>query len=90
MLVWDQYRFQKKCAGTRYAELVFLDPVGCYGSHSALWCVRDAKCRRTIFVARVGLVRIPPKRVRTPNAKLVFLHPVVFGGHVVNPCVSRA
>jgi hypothetical protein len=31
MLGWDQYRFYKKCIGTRYAELVFLHPVGSAG-----------------------------------------------------------
>jgi hypothetical protein len=24
---WDRYRFDKQCAGTQYAELVFLHPV---------------------------------------------------------------
>jgi hypothetical protein len=28
MLRWDQYGFDKKHAGTRYNELVFLPPVG--------------------------------------------------------------
>jgi hypothetical protein len=28
MLSWDQYGFDKKCIGTRYAELSFLYPVG--------------------------------------------------------------
>jgi hypothetical protein len=28
---WDQYRFDKKRSGTRYAELVFLHPVGSAG-----------------------------------------------------------
>jgi hypothetical protein len=28
MLGWNQYGFNKKCDGTRYAELVFLQPVG--------------------------------------------------------------
>jgi hypothetical protein len=31
MLSWDQFGFDKKCAGTRYAELVFLHPVGSMG-----------------------------------------------------------
>jgi hypothetical protein len=31
MLGWDQYRFDEKCARTRYAELVFLLPVGFAG-----------------------------------------------------------
>jgi hypothetical protein len=31
MLGWDRYRFDKKCAGTCYDELVFFDPVGSVG-----------------------------------------------------------
>jgi hypothetical protein len=31
MLRWDRYVFDKKCVGTRYAELVFLHPVGFVG-----------------------------------------------------------
>jgi hypothetical protein len=31
MVRWDPYRFNKKYAGTRYAELVFLHPVGSTG-----------------------------------------------------------
>jgi hypothetical protein len=28
---WDWYRYDKKCGGTRYAELVFLQSVGAVG-----------------------------------------------------------
>jgi hypothetical protein len=31
MLGWDWYGFDKKCSGTRYAELVFLHQMGCVG-----------------------------------------------------------
>jgi hypothetical protein len=31
MLGWDRYGFDKKCAGTRYAKLLFLHPVGSEG-----------------------------------------------------------
>jgi hypothetical protein len=31
MLGWDQYECQKKCAGTHYAKLIFLHPVGFVG-----------------------------------------------------------
>jgi hypothetical protein len=36
MLRWDQYRFDKKCAGTPYDDLMFLHPVGfvCHVVHS--------------------------------------------------------
>jgi hypothetical protein len=32
MLGWDQYGFDKKCIGTRYAELLFFHPVGSRGT----------------------------------------------------------
>jgi hypothetical protein len=32
VLRWERYGFDKKCDGTRYAELVFLHPVG-YAGH---------------------------------------------------------
>jgi hypothetical protein len=54
MLVWDRYRFQKKRTRTRDTELVFLHPVGLWVTQ---WCIQGVKCRRTIFHARVGLVR---------------------------------
>jgi hypothetical protein len=31
MLIWDRYRFHKKCVDTRYAEHVFLHLVGSIG-----------------------------------------------------------
>jgi hypothetical protein len=31
VLGWDRYRFNKKSAGTRYSELVFLHQVGSVG-----------------------------------------------------------
>jgi hypothetical protein len=75
-------------AGTRYAEHVFLHPVGSCGSCSALRCVRDTKRRCTIFLASVGAMRTAQKLVRTPYAKLVCLHPMVSAGHVVHSCAS--
>jgi hypothetical protein len=38
----------------------------------------------TTFHARVGPIQIPQKCIRTPYAKLVFLHPVLSAGHVVH------
>jgi hypothetical protein len=60
MLWWDRYGYHKKCAGTCYAELVFLHPVGSMGHvvHSCIW---GAKHRCTIFHCRVDLVRFPFK-----------------------------
>jgi hypothetical protein len=42
------------------------------------------------FFARVGPVRITQKCIKTPDAKLVFLHPEVSVGHVVHSCASGA
>jgi hypothetical protein len=43
LLDWDWYRFDKKCAGARYAELVFFNPVGSMGHivHSGAFGVRN-------------------------------------------------
>jgi hypothetical protein len=46
--------------------------------------VRGTKHRCTIFLAWVGLVRIPQKCVGTNYAEFVFLHMVVSAGHVVH------
>jgi hypothetical protein len=44
MLTWDRYGFNKKCVGTRYAELVCFQSGGIHGSCSAFGCVQGAKC----------------------------------------------
>jgi hypothetical protein len=56
MLGWDRYGFCRKCDRTRYAELVFLHPVGSTGHvvHPG-----GGERRRAIFLASVGPVRIP-------------------------------
>jgi hypothetical protein len=48
MLRWDRYRFDKKRFRTRYAELLFLHPMGCTGHvmHSSVFESRNVD---TIF-----------------------------------------
>jgi hypothetical protein len=46
------------------------------------------KCRHTIFVARVGTIRIPKKRDGTHYVKLEFLPWVGYVGHVVHSGAS--
>jgi hypothetical protein len=57
---WDQSGFHKKCTGTRYAELVFLHPLGSV-SHIVHSCVCGREMSTCYFYARVGPVRIPQK-----------------------------
>jgi hypothetical protein len=61
--MWERYRFQKKRGGTHYAKLFFAS-VGISGSRRALRCVRCAKHRRIIFLARLAPVQIPQKTRR--------------------------
>jgi hypothetical protein len=84
MLGWDQYRFYKKCIGTRYAELVFLHPVGSAG-HIVHSGASGAQNIDALFFKlggnRYGLHK---KRPGTRYAAPVFLHPVGSVGHVVH------
>jgi hypothetical protein len=59
MLWWARCGFHKKRARIHYAELVVFASDGICRSHVAFQCIRAAKRRRTIFHARVGLMRFP-------------------------------
>jgi hypothetical protein len=52
-------------------------------SHSAFCSVRGAKFWRTIFHARVGLLRTPQKARWDTLRRTYFLHPVGSTGHIV-------
>jgi hypothetical protein len=79
---------EKSAPGHVTLNLCVLHPVGSYGSRSALRCVWGAKHRHTIFLARVGPLWIPQKCFGTTYDELVFLHLVVFAGHVVHSGAS--
>jgi hypothetical protein len=48
---WDQYGFDEKCIGARYAELLFFVSGGIAESRNAFRCVRGPNRRHTIFQA---------------------------------------
>jgi hypothetical protein len=57
---------------------------GICGPRSAFRCVWDAKRQRAIFHGRVGRVGFYKMCDGTPYAKLLFLHPMGYAGHVVH------
>jgi hypothetical protein len=69
---WDQYSFDKKCFKTRYAELVFLHPVGstCHVVHSGTSGVRNDNA--LFFMLEWDWYGFDQKPFKTRYAKLVF------------------
>jgi hypothetical protein len=90
MLGWDRYGFNKKHAGTRYAELVFSHPVGYAGHdvHSGASGLRNVDA--LFFMLRWDRYGFHKTRSGTHYTKLVFLHPVGYVGHVVHSGASEA
>jgi hypothetical protein len=84
MLRWDQYEFDKKCIRTRYAELLFLHPVGSVGDvvhfGASGWRIIDT----LLFKLRWDWYAFDKKRFRTRYAKILFFHPVQSAGEVVH------
>jgi hypothetical protein len=58
-------------------------------SRSAFRCVQATKHRHTIFKVRWDRYGFHKKRVRTRDAKIVFLHQLGSTGHVVHPMCPR-
>jgi hypothetical protein len=88
MLGLDWYRFNKKCAGTIYAELAFVDPVGSAGHVVHYGAFGDMNHRSTIFHARVGLVRNLQKARQDPlRQTCVFASGWICGSHSAFRCV---
>jgi hypothetical protein len=81
---WDQYGFDKKRFRTRYAELVFLHPVGsaCHVVHSGASGARNDNA--LFFVLRWDCYGFDKKPFKTRYANLCFLHPEGSTGHIVH------
>jgi hypothetical protein len=79
-LGWDRYECDKKCAGTHYAEIVFLHPVGSGHETSTHY-----------FSGSGGPgTDMTKKRAWIHYAELVFLHPVGSVGRIVHSGASVA
>jgi hypothetical protein len=80
----DQYGFDKKRCRTRYAEHVFLYPVGsaCHIVHSGASVVRNDNA--LFFMLRWDFYGFDKKPFKTRYANLCFLHPEGSTGHIVH------
>jgi hypothetical protein len=80
----------KKRVGTRYAEPVFLHPLGFVGHvvHSRASGLQNVDA--LFFMLEWDQYRFHKKCAETPNVKLVFLHLVGSVGHVVHSSASEA
>jgi hypothetical protein len=89
MLRWDQYGFDKKRAGTHYAELVFLYPVGSTGHVVQSGATGTQNVDALFFMLAWPRYGFHNKRVGRCYAELMFLHPNGSTGHLVHSGTSR-
>jgi hypothetical protein len=84
MLRWARCGVHKKRAGMRYAEPVFLHPVGSASQvvHSGASGARDVIA--LFFMLGWAQWDIHKKRTGTHWTELVFLHPLGSTGHIVH------
>jgi hypothetical protein len=83
MLGWAWRGFNKKRAGTRYTNLLFLHPVGSEG-HVVYFGASGARIvDELFFILRWARCGFHKKCAGTHYAELVFLHLVGYAGHVV-------
>jgi hypothetical protein len=88
LLRWDQYGFQKKYIRTRYAELLFLRPVGSTGHVVPFGAAEERIIDTIFFEVRWGQYGFDKKCFRTRYAELLFSHLVGSVGHIVHSDAS--
>jgi hypothetical protein len=88
MIRWDRYGFYKKCVRTRYAELLFLHPLGSAGHimHSGASGLRNVNA--LFFMLEWDQYGFNKNRAGTRYAESLFLHPVGSAGHIVHSDAS--
>jgi hypothetical protein len=84
MLGWDRYRFHNKRTGTRYAELVFLHPVGYAGHVVHSGASEERNVDALFFMLGCDRYCFHKKHAGTRDAELVFLRPMGSDGHTVH------
>jgi hypothetical protein len=75
MLGWDRYGFDKRRIGTRYAELVFLHPMGSVGHVGHSGASRAQIVNALFFMLGWAQPNLNKKCAGTRYTEVVFLHP---------------
>jgi hypothetical protein len=90
MLAWARCSFHKQRNGTRYAELVFLHPVGSAGHLVHSSASGPSNIDTLFLILRQVQYRFHKMRIGTRYAKHLLLHVVGYAGHVVHFGASGA